>query len=114
MTVKELLIAAKELISDPARWTKGAGARDAKGVSCNTDAPEAVCWCSAGAIYRTTLSGECLDEARRELSKAARKLAPELFGDQAFFTDYVGLNDAKETTHADVMKMFDTAIGAQP
>lgn len=39
-----------ELLSDPARWTRGAWARDARGIPVNVMDPTAVCWCFVGAI----------------------------------------------------------------
>lgn len=53
MTTVEILRAARELISDPARWTKGACARDRKGepLYAGYD-PQAVRWCAFGAVEK--------------------------------------------------------------
>lgn len=48
----EVLREARELIADPERWTRGAGARDANGSSVHPRAEEAVRWCAIGAIDR--------------------------------------------------------------
>ena len=56
-TAKEVLVAARELISDESRWTKGCEARNAQGHSVFPKVfsytPEdrlPVCWCAGGAL----------------------------------------------------------------
>jgi hypothetical protein len=46
--------AAADLIRDPARWTTGVSARDARGEPRGPYEPDAVCWCAYGAIHRVT------------------------------------------------------------
>lgn len=50
VTPKELYLAARERISDPNRWMQGGYATNIKGHYTDSDAPDAVCWCSAGSI----------------------------------------------------------------
>lgn len=52
MTVNDVLKAARELISDPARWTQYAAARDKDLNPVDVTSPEAVKFCAAGAIGR--------------------------------------------------------------
>lgn len=92
----ELLRAAKAKIEDPNRWTKGEYARDERGKPVNIASQEAVCWCVLGA---TGWSGNVAD----------KMLERALFGMSAH-CDIDVFNDASETTHADVMALFDRAI----
>jgi len=55
MTTLEILRAARELISDPAKWTQGAYARSSKGEELYYgNNPEAVCWCAYGALEKVS------------------------------------------------------------
>lgn len=49
---KQVLISARALIADPARWTTGALARDADGSQVEWNGQSASKWCATGAIYR--------------------------------------------------------------
>lgn len=42
-----------ELLADPKSWTQCTRARNAAGVSVESNDPEAVCWCIIGAISKT-------------------------------------------------------------
>ena len=50
ITVLEILKKARELLSDPARWTKRSWARDIYGRPRSYDEPDAACFCSVGAV----------------------------------------------------------------
>lgn len=52
MDKKDVLIAARELISEESRWTKGEAARSKDGSSVDPNSPLAVCWCAVGAIEK--------------------------------------------------------------
>ena len=118
MTAKELLIAARELLSDRAKWTKGVGARDSKGLPTDVDDPDAVSFCSSGAMRYLIHKQPAFDPLLREeclllLSHAAHKVRPELVqhsDGKIWDTDYLGINDHPAGTHADVLAMFDAAI----
>jgi hypothetical protein len=101
-TVVEVLIAARELISVPERWTKSAYARSADGRPigpCGVASQDAVCWCPVGAVDRLVEDGTDL---------------------AAYALDYLQMvvgggrvanwNDAQERTHAEVLAAFDKAI----
>jgi len=102
------LIAAKELIKDPANWTQEAYARDARGNSVQVLDPTASCFCSVGALYRANeISGTDQAVPGRYF---LRKAAIQLKGDHPDLdvTGPMGLND--HTDHECVMEMFDLAI----
>lgn len=52
MTPKEQLQAARELLSDKARWTTGWFAHDKDNEEVDSGDPAAVCWCAFGAINK--------------------------------------------------------------
>ena len=97
MTVLEVLKAARGLLSDERRWTKGAWARDATGRAIKSREPGAVCYCPVSAIYLHDPDG-------RTGTCAVHALG---VGGAAELVDY---SDAEETTHADIMRLFDRAI----
>lgn len=88
-TVKENLIAAKALIDTPDKWIKHAFERDG-------------CFCAVGAVrtVQKAETGRALD--------ALYEAADELCG-----RGVMRFNDAENTTHADIMALFDRAIAAQ-
>lgn len=95
MNTLDTLKAARELISDPRRWTQGCYARDELGNKTLCDASDACQWCALGSLlhYRADIS------TFRLLSQAAHNI-----------------HDAKADSvndrlgHAAVLKMFDAAI----
>ena len=50
--VEALLVAARTVVADPARWCAYPHALDANGHSCEGRASKAVCWGAAGALDR--------------------------------------------------------------
>ncbi len=52
--VLKLLTEARELITDPARWTQNVMARNAAGDKVHHCSTDATCWCGLGAMYRVT------------------------------------------------------------
>lgn len=88
-TLREDLIAAKALIDTPEKWGKG------------EFEPRPGCYCAVGAIWKVTDG-----EGTRYVAPvfALWKVLP---GD---WTNAAGYNDDPETTHADIMALFDRAI----
>ena len=98
MKTSEILIAARDLIADPARWTQHSSARNIKGNCTRSQSEEAVCWCAMGALERVcplqdfVSTDDCLDRAGKEL----------------FGRLDVAVND--ELGHDAVMQMYAKAI----
>ena len=91
---------ARELISDPERWTQRAFARNSVGEATSASGPGATCWCALGAIAR---------EEGRSGSGAVRQLR-EGAGLHGTGT-YLGIADFNDvSTHAEVLAAFDKAI----
>lgn len=98
MTVKEVLIAARAKIADPANWTQGEFARDSKAKQVHSRSKSAVCWCSLGAIASET-------GPYGGFNAASSELASVINGSITNFND--------THTHAEVIAKFDEAIAAQ-
>ena len=94
----QVLRAARELLSDPARWTKGAWAEDGAGMEVSPVSPNAVCWCVEGALMR--VSGV---EVVTAVGFALEALA-NVVGDIAWY------NDAATTQFSDILTALDRAI----
>lgn len=96
MKSSKVLLKAMDIIATPDRWTKGSYARDSVGGNISTFSKDAVCFCSIGALSKTgEFSG----------SKAGSYLTQALPPKKTI----VSFNDARKTTHADVMEKFMTA-----
>lgn len=99
-SLSDQLKAAKALIDTPEKWTKGAFARDRDGDDVyETDGDTAVCWCAVGAINKAF---GC--HAGLTVVQALYAALP------ADFQLVASFNDHPDTTHADVMALFDRAI----
>ena len=90
-TVKENLIAARALIDTPEKWGKGKGNVGPKG-----------CLCALGAL------GRVRDADWREADALFDALEGR-WEDRSVHA----FNDHPDTTHADVMALYDRAIAAQ-
>ncbi len=101
MTPREILIAARAVLSGPKAWTKKAFARNTYGVRIRPTAVSATCFCMIGAIDHVAPTGPEKFDAKRELTCA-------IPGGRAV-TDF---NDDPRTTQADVLAVFDRAIEA--
>lgn len=97
MKKSEILIKSKELISNPKNWTQGMFARDEYGTPVPSISENACSWCSAGAVIKVANNIYVAISLFALLEKSiSRAIAP--------------FNDNPESTHEDIMNMFDKAI----
>lgn len=102
MTTKEVLEKAKAIIADPFHWTKGAFARNSHGTTVIDVTSEDACsFCALGALVRVMENETDYNHARDIL---------ELCVGDKNFPNVPAFNDASETTHADILALFDCAI----
>lgn len=96
MTNREILIAARALISDYNRWCKGWSAKTAKNQLCGPDDENAVTWCAGGAIVKC--------------APAIDRVQPvwDILREHIPGNKITAWND--RTTHAEVLAGFDRAI----
>jgi hypothetical protein len=78
MKTVTVLKRAKKLIETKG-WTQGWFAKDRGGTQVNYDSANAVCFCIAGAVYRTT--GYSLAEGSCEAMDALKNVAPSQYRD---------------------------------
>lgn len=102
----EVLVRAREFISDPARWTKGTASRDAEGNE--VDPRDGCTFCIFGAL-RLAVNDQTFYDYYRQ---AADELCYDKFGqtEDVKWTALTKFNDAPETTHDDVLALFDKTI----
>lgn len=98
MKTSDLLIEARKEIASPLHWTQGIAARDAEGEPCWPSSPTAVCFCSIGALERTSA-----EFAVAHALGPAKVLLRKVMG-----MGVVMFNDSH--THAEVMAAWDNAI----
>lgn len=104
MTTLEVLIEARDLISDPEHFTQFALARDIEGRHCSPTSMQAVCFCSEGALIRGRVNPSTHEDAQKFLNRACEShhLLYPLMG------SYISFSDTNE--HCVVIKMWDRAI----
>lgn len=98
MKPSQTLQAARDLISDPKRWTQGWFAKDDQGTDTHSLSPQAACWCSLGALTKAAGSGYY----SRELGYLEKVLDAKTGQGVSQFND--------SHTHAEVVEVFDEAI----
>lgn len=115
----QVLKDARELLSEPHRWTQHAMAKDADGTilgalpgywSDSVDSvkhPDAVCFCADGALMRVAPDEPSYLAARSQLIEAVERLG---YGSNThvFYNDFTG------RTHDQVLNLFDEALNANP
>ena len=102
VTVKDILIKAKELISQPGAWTQGEIARDASGNLTEVLGEDATCFCTLGAIYK---AAHDLDAPNDEDLKAINHMRKVL--DYPLIATW---NDNIYRTQEDVIALFTKVI----
>ena len=105
MSKKEILQGIRELIRDPAHWTRGVIARDAAGREVLMTSPQAVAFCLSGALHRfeathpgTDVMGAVWQPLMEMIHHRYKCPMPEF-------------NDTH--SHAEVLAVLDEAISAQ-
>lgn len=118
----QILEGARELLTEPNRWTKGISARDYKGKQTWCLGPTACCWCLTGALRRAALelSGvlflEPLKPTWRKSLRFTRLILADVIEPDWESESYdasdvvIEFNDHGDTTHHDVLVAIDAAI----
>ena len=102
MKPSEFLIKAKAVIADPKHWTQGWYAHNADGFDVESCNPEAVCWCSVGAINKVAHE-EGVSDTRFKATQYLAQMAEEC--------GYIGISDFNDNlSHEAVMREWDEAI----
>ncbi len=108
--VAALLVAARTVVADPARWCAYPHALDANGHRCEGRANKAVCWGALGALDRAAADADASHriflEARQQVNQASVSVARRWTG-TAWVLDY-------NAAHSMTVAIFDEAIRAMP
>jgi hypothetical protein len=99
-TTKDILIKAREIISDEKNWTQGIEARDKDGNAVAYFNPLAICFCSIGAVERAAFLTN---------GDPARALCALTTG-EIYYSNIAIAKFNDNSSHAEVLAMFDTAI----
>jgi len=108
-SVEEVLRAARSLLSDECRWTKGAHARSPLGLPVDACHPMASCYCLQGAITRAA-GGTTAPGCEGAISEVEGVVARALSLGFTLFSPSQAFNDDPETTHEQVLAVLDEAI----
>jgi hypothetical protein len=112
----DLLVRARERITDPAHWTQGVSARDKNGVDTIPDFSAAVCWCAIGALSAETARTNLPWREQRDLKTTARGLVDAVSSEVFNYATVIYVNDAYRgkrnelEAHAATLMVFDLAI----
>ena len=104
---KQVLINARGLIADPARWTSRTLVRTTDGSPVDWYDHSATKWCAQGAIYRAAYD---LIGDPREATRIGDKVAKTVCRTRWFCDGLPAINDARG--HAAVLAVFDKALAA--
>ncbi|MDD9992883.1 MAG: hypothetical protein OXP75_13885 [Rhodospirillales bacterium] len=108
--VAALLVAARTVVADPARWCAYPHALDANGHRCEGRANSAACWGALGALDRAAADADASHdvflETRRQVNQASVRVADRWTG-TAWVLDY-------GAAHSMTVAIFDEAIRAMP
>lgn len=96
-TALQILQEARELISDPGRWTQRAFARNSRGKEVGFSDKDACRFSGLGAVYRTSQDDTQRSLAHSLLNRACRRI-------------FWVWQDMPKRTHAQVLAAFDRAI----
>lgn len=116
---KKVLERAREILSDPKRWTKGNAAKDKFGQEIRVTSPHAVKFCVIGALAKADYELDSSELNYRRLISGSDRVGAALrhfhdtLGHKAGDPGFFGIgpwNDSSHTTHKDVMAAFDKAI----
>lgn len=113
-TLTSILIATADQLSNPAAWSRRAGARTATGDRCDTCSPAATSWCLWGALESQ------LGKIAYEPDRIALTLAVEghLLAIARYTLDLPELDslsqfsDDRSTTHEDILELLDEAANS--
>ena len=108
--VAALLVAARTVVADPARWCAWPHALDANGHRCDGRSNNAVCWGALGALDRAAADADASHgtflEARQQVNRASVRVAHSWTG-TAWMLDH-------DAAHSMTVAIFDKAIRAMP
>lgn len=112
-TVADILRKAKSLIPTPAQWTKGHFARDSFGNIADPHDSKARCYCAMGAVQAATFTIGMHFTSEEDAAEGALETALGTLDDCGLTHGCVpDFNDHPDTTHEQILRLFEVAIAA--
>ena len=109
-TTKQVLIEARQIISKPENWTKyRRSSVTVGGIEVEPSSHLEKCFCAVGSIQKVKNYGTSEAYESKEVKKLDFALKKLLNYNNRVFM----YNDHFETTHEDILKVFDMAIEAE-
>jgi hypothetical protein len=119
MSELNILLAVRELLASPKRWTQGANARRRNGSYVSYAESAATQWCLNGAVQRVVYNEVLTVCDLKVITKAINLLVDNICLEriESGISAPIGLpiaiwNDAEERTHADVLVLLDKVIAS--
>ena len=104
--VDRILRKAKDLIDTPEKWAKNQMARNVNGMHVNVRNPDAVCFCSLGALYRAAHVLGIGYVRHIGLVDACEEVLMKYTGR----CNLTYFNDQYDRNHDEIMHLFDQGI----
>lgn len=98
--IHDILVQARELISDPSRHTTGVLAKDVNGKFVHPWLDEAVCWCAVGAVQK--VMEQDFSKSLQKYDRVLNYLYPQMGHNIGDFND--------THPHSEVIEAFDKVI----
>lgn len=116
--IKKTLTVALNLLDDPEKWTKNAGARTKHGSPIRCFSRNAACFCLSGAIIRAAWQNGYITRQQRNNTPYATTQFENFLADidsylydfHPGYGDIIHLNDDPNTTYEDIINMLKSAI----
>lgn len=102
-TYRQVLEAARDLLSDPERWTQGVFARDENGVQVRPKDASACKWCLLGAV---AICSNDIGISPPQLLNYLNEMMKHIYGD-----DFANLGDLNDyVSHSVLLEFMDRAL----
>jgi len=105
VSVRDVLLGARAILTPPGSWIQGRGALDAEGREVISTEVRAVCWCLLGAVMRAAYDTSNKADAARLLNAAWNTINDTLPGGRL-----VAFNDTPGRQHWEILELLDTVI----
>jgi hypothetical protein len=111
MSLKENIIAVRELLTDPDHWCQGRMSQDEFGHYANHSSPQAASWCMMGAICRVTNFNAIIGREFTELKNFLEMCLPDdHFKEMDLVKRIEAWNDCGNRTHQEILDFLDGVI----
>lgn len=107
---KEIAVRAREILSEPSSWTKGAEARTVGAEPVSADSPDAVAWSIYGAINKARSELVATGEDGRPAERTGIGIATNNKAFEVYGVSMAYLNNAPDTRFDTILDLLDEVI----